>query len=124
MNIIFSNLISNAIKYSPAKTTVTVNAEKDKDKVHIMVKDEGIGIKSDELDRIFEEFYRTRRAREIIKDGTGLGLSIVQRAVEALNGKISVYSEEGKGTTFHIYLPSSNPNRPKNEKNQGGNDEQ
>ena len=124
MNIIFSNLISNAIKYSPAKTTVRVNAEKDKDKVHIMVKDEGIGIKSDELDRIFEEFYRTRRAREIVKDGTGLGLSIVQKAVEALNGKISVYSEEGKGTTFHIYLPSSNPNGTKNEKNQGGNNEQ
>jgi signal transduction histidine kinase len=108
MNIILSNLISNAIRYSPPKSTVTVNAEKNDDNLHIMVKDEGIGIQADELDKIFEEFYRTRRAREIERDGTGLGLPIVQKAVESLEGKISVYSEEGMGTTFHIYFPLFN----------------
>jgi signal transduction histidine kinase len=57
LNIILSNLLSNAIRYSPAQTSVTVNAERENDEIHIMVKDEGIGIKPDEIDRIFEEFY-------------------------------------------------------------------
>jgi signal transduction histidine kinase len=105
LNIILNNLISNAVKYSHRDTTISVNAEEDGETVHIMVKDEGMGIQPDELDKIFEEFYRTRRAREIDKDGTGLGLPIIQKAVESLNGKITVYSEEEKGTTFHIYLP-------------------
>jgi two-component system phosphate regulon sensor histidine kinase PhoR len=105
LNIMLNNLISNAVKYSPSDTTIAVNAEEDRETLHIMVKDEGMGIKPDELDKIFEEFYRTRRAREIDRDGTGLGLPIIQKAVESLNGKITVYSEEEKGTTFHIYLP-------------------
>jgi signal transduction histidine kinase len=84
-----------------------VNAERENDEIHIMVKDEGIGIKPDEIDKIFEEFYRTRRALEIEKDGTGLGLPIVQKAVDALGGRITVYSEEGKGTTFHVYFRDS-----------------
>ena len=64
-----------------------------------------MGIKSDELERIFEEFHRTRRAREIERDGTGLGLSIVQKAVEIMGGRISVYSELDKGSSFHVYVP-------------------
>ena len=105
LNIILTNLISNAVRYSPGGTTVTVNAEQDRRDIHFLVKDEGMGMKSGELDKIFEEFYRSRRAREIEKDGTGLGLSIVKKAVESLNGRIMVYSEEGKGTAFHIYFP-------------------
>ena len=61
-----------------------------------------MGIEGDELENVFEEFYRTRKAREIEKDGTGLGLPIVQRAVNALQGKITLYSEIGMGTSFHI----------------------
>jgi len=64
-----------------------------------------MGIKPDEMENIFEEFYRTRKAREIEKDGTGLGLSIVKRAVDRLNGEISVYSEVDTGTSFHLLLP-------------------
>ena len=105
LNIILTNLISNAVRYSLDGTTVTVNAEQDRTEIHFLVKDEGMGMKSAELDKIFEEFYRSRRAREIEKDGTGLGLSIVKKAVESLNGRITVYSEEGKGTAFHIYFP-------------------
>jgi signal transduction histidine kinase len=71
------------------------------------VRDEGYGIEPEELDKIFEEFYRTRRARELERDGTGLGLPIVQRAVEALAGRLTVYSELNKGTTFHIFLPTA-----------------
>ena len=124
MNIIFSNLISNAIRYSLPKSTVTVNAEKYGDMIHIMVKDEGIGIKSDELENIFEEFYRTRRARELERDGTGLGLPIVQKTVDSLRGKITVYSEEGNGTTFHIYLPLTRNKWTDHHEPRGGNNEQ
>jgi signal transduction histidine kinase len=123
MNIMLNNLISNAIRYSPEKSIITVNAEKHKDNIHIIIKDEGMGIEPDELDKIFEEFYRTRRAREIERDGTGLGLPIVQKAVEALGGKITVYSEEGKGTTFHIYFPISSPIEISDKKHLGGNNE-
>ncbi|MFC1541758.1 sensor histidine kinase [Candidatus Latescibacterota bacterium] len=105
LNIVFNNLLNNSLKYSPKGTTVTVNASIDKDKIHLLIKDEGMGINPSEMNNIFEEFYRSRKAREIERDGTGLGLPIVKRAVERMNGRISVYSELGKGTTFHIYLP-------------------
>lgn len=123
INIILSNLISNAIKYSSSKTVVNINAEREQNVVHIIVSNEGIGIKPEELDDIFEEFYRTRKAREIERDGTGLGLPIVHKAVESLNGKITVYSEEGERTAFHIYIPVSseaNTDKPL----VGGNNEQ
>ena len=75
--------------------------------MHFTVQDSGIGIAPDDLDRIFEEFYRSRRAREIERDGTGLGLSIVQKAVNLLGGRISVYSEVDRGTSFHVYFPKT-----------------
>ncbi|MFW6137724.1 MAG: sensor histidine kinase [Spirochaetota bacterium] len=109
VNIILSNLITNAIKYSHQGSQVLMNAEPSGDQVHILVKDQGIGIEGSELENIFEEFYRTRRAREVIRDGTGLGLSIVKKAVDSLGGKISVYSEKDRGTTFHIYVPGAAP---------------
>jgi signal transduction histidine kinase len=64
-----------------------------------------MGMSADELEHIFEEFYRTRSAREIERGGTGLVLSITKMAVETLGGRIIVASEVGKGSTFHIYLP-------------------
>jgi signal transduction histidine kinase len=107
LNIILTNLISNALRYSPSGSTVTVNAQEEGSDVHIMVKDEGYGIEPEEMEKIFEEFYRSRRARELERDGTGLGLPIVKRAVESLAGRITVYSEPGKGTTFHIFIPQT-----------------
>jgi signal transduction histidine kinase len=104
INIILSNLINNAIKYSEPGTTIRIDAETSGDEVHLQVEDEGYGIEPEELDNIFEEFYRTRKARQIEKDGTGLGLPIVKRAVESLQGRITLQSELGKGTVFHIYL--------------------
>ncbi len=109
LNIILSNLITNAVKYSPEGTTITVNATQEKGGVHVLVKDEGMGIEPEELEKIFEEFYRARRAREIERDGTGLGLPIVKRAVEALGGKVSVYSEVGRGSSVHVYLQKYEP---------------
>ncbi len=107
LNIILGNLINNAIKYSPPHSSVTVTASEEGGEVHISVSDTGYGIEPDQLQRIFEEFYRTRRAREIERDGTGLGLPIVKRAVESLGGRITVYSQVDNGTTFDIYLPTS-----------------
>ncbi len=105
LNIILNNLISNAVKYSPEGKTIRVIASADSENIELTIKDEGMGIEADELDKVFDEFYRTRRAREIEKDGTGLGLPIVQRAVDTLDGKIMVYSEVGKGTSFHLRFP-------------------
>ena len=78
--------------------------------MHLFVRDQGYGIEPEELDKIFEEFYRTRKARELERDGTGLGLSIIKRAVESLGGRLTVYSELNKGTTFHIFLPAGGEN--------------
>jgi len=118
LNIILSNLINNAIKYSPGSTTITVRVDAGlatagpaaAAEVHLVVADQGYGIEPEELEKIFEEFYRTRKARELERDGTGLGLSIVQRAVESLGGRLTVYSELDKGTTFHIFIPAGGEN--------------
>ena len=104
-NIILSNLVSNAIRYSHGGTTVTASASLENREVCIEVRDEGMGMSAEELEHIFEEFYRTRSAREVERGGTGLGLSIIKKAVETLGGRIVVASEVGKGSTFHIYLP-------------------
>ena len=117
INIILGNLINNAIKYSEPGKTIHVDAELTGKEVHLLVKDEGYGIEPEEMDKIFEEFYRTRRARQLEKDGTGLGLPIVKRAVESLGGRITVQSEFEKGTEFHIYLPVA---ETKNSKTLGG----
>ena len=106
IDIILGNLINNAIKYSPPGKTIHLDAEPAGKEVHLLITDEGYGIEPEELDNIFDEFYRTRRARELEKDGTGLGLPIVRRAVESLGGSITVHSEFEKGTEFHIYLPA------------------
>jgi signal transduction histidine kinase len=115
LNIILSNLINNAIKYSPESTTITVYSDAVRGdsgvaEVHLTVEDQGYGIEPEELEKIFEEFYRTRKARELERDGTGLGLSIVQRAVESLGGRLTVYSELNKGTSFHILFPAGGEN--------------
>ena len=107
VNIILGNLINNAIKYSAPGKTIQIDAEPAGKEVHLLVKDEGYGIEPEELNNIFEEFYRTPRARQLEKDGTGLGLPIVRRAVESLGGSITVRSEFEKGTEFHIYLPAA-----------------
>jgi signal transduction histidine kinase len=105
LNIILSNLITNAAKYSPRGSTVTISCRTAREHVHIYVKDEGIGIEARDMAKIFEEFYRSKEARKIERDGTGLGLPIVKRAVESLGGTLKVSSRAGAGTTVHIHLP-------------------
>jgi len=102
---LFTNLIANAIKYTPEHGRVTLKCADSADHIQIQVSDTGIGIPADELPRIFEEFYRAHNARAFAEEGTGLGLSIVKSIVETHKGTITVHSEVGKGTTFSIILP-------------------
>ena len=105
MEGIFTNLISNAIKYTPEGGRVRITLSEESGFVKATVSDTGIGIKKEDLPRIFDKFYRVKSAetRQII--GTGLGLSIVKSIVDAHLGSISVESEVGKGTTFSIFFP-------------------
>jgi len=110
MEGIFTNLISNAIKYTPEGGKVWITLGEEGGFVKASVSDTGIGIKKEDLPRIFDKFYRVRSTatRQIV--GTGLGLSIVKSIVDAHLGSISVESEEGGGTIFTVLLPKeSNP---------------
>jgi two-component system phosphate regulon sensor histidine kinase PhoR len=110
MEGIFTNLISNGIKYTPEGGKVWITLGEEGGFVKATVSDTGIGIKKADLPRIFDKFYRvkTTETRQIV--GTGLGLSIVKSIVDAHLGSISVESEEGGGTTFTVLFPKeSNP---------------
>lgn len=103
---IFSNLISNAVRYTPAGGVVTVELVKKENKVKCQVSDTGIGIPKDSQPKIFSEFYRAPNAKQFSPSGTGLGLSITKALVERYGGKLFVESEEGKGTVFKVYFYS------------------
>ena len=99
-----TNLLLNAIKYTPANGTVKIIAKRDDNYMLIEIIDTGIGIPIKELPRIFDEFYRATNARNVEKDGTGLGLSIAKQIIERHGGKIWVDSKEGIGTKFSFTL--------------------
>ncbi len=102
---LWTNLISNAIRYTPEGGSVSVSLAVRDGMVEGVVEDTGIGIAAEDLPRIFDEFYRTRTAKEMVSGGTGLGLPIVKRIVETYGGNISVESEVGKGSRFTFRLP-------------------
>jgi two-component system sensor histidine kinase SenX3 len=102
------NLIDNAIAYSPPKTRVAIGVKRIDEIVEINVTDQGIGIPSDALDRVFERFYRIDPARSRVTGGTGLGLSIVKHVVANHGGEVKVWSIEGSGSTFTLRLPLAN----------------
>lgn len=99
-----SNLVDNAVKYSPEGKMVSVKGEKRGEELIISVTDDGIGIPPEHHQRIFERFYRVDKARSRRIGGTGLGLSIVKNICFSLGGKVTVESEVGKGSTFRIIL--------------------
>ena len=103
------NLLTNAVKYSPQRTEVTVAASKDQGFVRIAVKDQGIGMDHKEVKQIFQKFYRTKKAEESGEAGTGIGLSIVQQIVEQHGGQIEVTSQPGAGSCFTLVLPAAVP---------------
>ena len=99
------NLIENAINYSPENTKVSVTTNIEEDIVEISVTDQGIGIPEEELDRIFERFYRVDPARSRETGGTGLGLSIVKHVSNKHGGEVKVWSSPNVGSTFALRLP-------------------
>lgn len=105
LHIIISNLLSNAVKYVPPEGKIKYQYELVGNELVITVADSGIGIPSDELDKLFTKFFRARNAYSHQASGTGLGLYIVKQSAEKLGGSISVTSEENIGTTFVVRLP-------------------
>jgi two-component system, OmpR family, phosphate regulon sensor histidine kinase PhoR len=107
MDEVFTNLITNAIKYSPGGGNITISAGVENEYLFVKVSDTGFGIPAEDRDRIFTRFYRVKdkHTREI--HGTGLGLAIVKSIIEAHHGNIRVESEEGHGTAFTVFLPLS-----------------
>lgn len=105
INEMITNLLFNAIKYTPENKTVRLEAKGHEDHVQIQISDTGIGIPEDEVSNVFDEFFRASNARKSERDGTGLGLSIVRQIVERHAGKIRVESRVGQGTRFSITLP-------------------
>lgn len=101
------NLLDNAIKYSEPGKAISVTVARQDGSVEIAVSDQGSGIPSEHLGRLFERFYRVDQARSRSLGGTGLGLSIVRHIVELHDGTISVESELGEGSTFRIMLPAA-----------------
>ncbi len=101
------NLVDNAINYSPENTRIGVSVRRIDSLVEISVKDQGIGIAKTDLRRLFERFYRVDPARSRATGGTGLGLSIVKHVAANHGGEVTVWSEEGVGSTFTLRLPDS-----------------
>jgi signal transduction histidine kinase len=100
---IFSNLLSNALKYSPQGGRVLFRVTADEEGVLLEVSDQGIGIPEDELGHLFESFHRASNVGSI--PGTGLGLAIVRNAVDMHGGSLTVRSQAGAGSCFTVRLP-------------------
>jgi signal transduction histidine kinase len=115
LNIVIANLVANAVKYSPLGGTVAITSQPKGDHMCIQVTDEGMGIEKDEMNRIFGEFYRSRRARVLDDSGTGLGLAIVRQAIDYLGGHMSVESSVDHGSRFSVCLPLDSPERSLND---------
>ncbi|NLI60022.1 MAG: HAMP domain-containing protein, partial [Clostridiales bacterium] len=100
-----SNLVDNAIKYTPEGGRVMVDVHKGDNQAIIKISDTGIGIPSKDIPHIFDRFFRVDKARSRYTGGTGLGLSITHRIILMHDGNIRVDSKEGRGTTFFVHLP-------------------
>jgi two-component system phosphate regulon sensor histidine kinase PhoR len=103
---VFTNLLENAIKYTPCGGRVSARVRKSGRDVCVDVEDTGIGIPPSHVQRVFERFYRVDRSRSREMGGTGLGLAIVKHVLRAHGGQVSVKSVEGRGTTFTVSLPA------------------
>ncbi|HET9125963.1 MAG TPA: HAMP domain-containing sensor histidine kinase [Solirubrobacteraceae bacterium] len=112
LEMIVSNLISNAIRYTPAGGIVRVGLGSRGDEVLLRVRDTGVGISPEHQKRIFERLYRVDNTRTRATGGSGLGLAIVRRAVQTLGGRIELDSTPGQGSEFRVILPAHPPPRP------------
>ncbi len=105
MEIIFNNLVSNAIKYNRENGHVNIIIKPEKQGTNIIVEDSGIGMSQEDISKLFQEFVRIKNVDTQNIAGTGLGLSIVKKLVDIYNGTIEVTSEQGKGSSFRILIP-------------------
>ncbi|MHB1287038.1 MAG: sensor histidine kinase [Leptospirales bacterium] len=105
MDLVLSNLVDNAIKYTGFNGKVTVGAHQEGADVVFEIRDTGVGIPRTDVDRVFERFYRVDRARSREMGGTGLGLAIVRHIVEILKGTVKVQSSPGEGSVFSVRVP-------------------
>lgn len=103
---LFTNLISNAIKYNREQGMININLYQSENYLVTEIKDNGIGLKPEEKQKLFTEFFRAKNDKTKNISGTGLGLSIVKRIVDSYSGKIEIESEFGEGTTFKVFLPT------------------
>lgn len=106
LHSIVSNLISNAVKYTPAEGKIILRWVRDGAGARLVVEDTGIGIAPEHLPRLTERFYRVDRARARAKGGSGLGLSIVKHGLQRHGGRLEIQSEEGRGSTFIAHFQS------------------
>ncbi|MDS1270237.1 ATP-binding protein [Lipingzhangella sp. LS1_29] len=106
------NLVANAVAYSPERTRVSISAEVTERTIDISIADQGIGIPHQDLERIFERFYRVDAARSRATGGTGLGLAIVKHIMTHHHGEVTVWSKEGAGSTFTLRLPRPTTQEP------------
>ena len=106
LHSVASNLISNAVKYTPSEGTVTIEWRRENGGAQLVVRDTGIGIAPEHLPRLTERFYRVDRARARAKGGSGLGLSIVKHGLQRHGGRLEIESEEGRGSAFTAHFPS------------------
>ncbi len=112
MRQVFSNLIENAIKYSPENSRILVSTEEVDGRVVIQVADQGMGIPEEDLPHVFAKFYRSRAVKNSSLKGSGLGLYLAKYFVELHSGTISVDSRYGAGSTFTVELPTETSNEP------------
>ncbi len=105
LKALWSHLLSNAIRYTPSGGRVTVTLRREAERAVGSVADTGIGMRVEDIPRVFEEFYRTEEAKAMQEVGTGLGLPIVQKVVELYGGTVEVESAPGQGSTFRFSLP-------------------
>jgi signal transduction histidine kinase len=102
---LFTNLISNAVKYNKEGGRININVWQEDKFIVSEIADTGIGLKPAELEKLYHEFYRAKNEKTKNISGTGLGLAIVKRIIESYSGKIKTESKYGSGTSFKVYLP-------------------
>lgn len=116
MRIVFQNIISNAVKYTPDKGTISVTIKKRSRDIYIEISDTGYGIPKSQQGKIFTKLFRADNIRDVITDGTGLGLYIAKSIIDSANGKIWFKSKENTGTSFFITLPRGGMKKKKGTK--------
>ncbi len=102
---VVSNLLSNAVKYSPRGNKITINCELVDKEARVSVHDEGIGIKQEDINKLFERYYRVNTTQTRHISGFGIGLYLCAEIIQRHNGRIWAESKNGKGSTFYFTLP-------------------